>query len=99
MEDNDQNRKNLKTFQQKVIDALDEKFEFKLEQNFERYEKTMGFFKKYFDQEDLGIHLSRKVDRHEMEQLDLMKADKNEVQHVINIMEGLNNRIKQIAIL
>ena len=89
----------LENFSQKQELDVNGRCEELMRTRFERYDKLSREFSKFFSQDELSIQLERKANISMVDQVVLIKADKEEVAHTNVLIENLNERLKYLSVV
>ena len=70
-----------------------------LSTRFAKYDSVSRQFHKFFSQDELSLTLDRKASLQRVNQLDSVKANKEDVQFTKKLIESLNERVKYLSIV
>lgn len=63
------------------------------------YEKVLGMFQKFFDQEELSKMIDRKADITLVQNIQDVKANRIDVDSCLKLIDTINERLKHLIIL
>lgn len=70
-----------------------------LKEMFSKYEIVYKEFKKFFNEEELSKQLNSKVDLKLFDKINSIKAEKEDIGEVKELIESLNERVKHLSII
>ena len=92
-------QESVKNFEINMSSEVDHSVQRGLAKYMVNYEKVLGQFQKFFDQEELSKIIDRKADVTLVQNIQDVKANRMDVDSCLKLIETINERLKHLIIL